>query len=291
MQFIRNVLGRLSTRFDPETMEAAVAELAGNLIVAGITFLAFYLVARALDWVVPRVLTKLGVNETTRSFVSTVTRLVLLTIGTVAALAEMGINTPALITSLGVAGLTIGFAARDALSNVVSGFFIFWDRPFVLGDLIDFDGGHGRVNKISLRATRVVTPDGRMISIPNSVVLNGPVTSYTNFPHLRIDVPVSVGVGEDLGRIRNILLDLTRSDPDYLGDPVPRVAVTRLGDYFVEIELRVWLDNERNHLLKRPELRERVFEALRDAGVQMPFETLAIEPIELRATEAVEDGR
>ncbi len=285
MQFVQNVLARLAERFDPATLEEQVARVAGNLIVAVLTFMVFYLGAKLVDLVLPWVLEKLGVDQTSRTFATTLIRVAILTVGAVAALAELGINTPALVTSMGVAGLTIGFAARDALSNLVSGFFIFWDRPFVLGDLIDFEGGHGKVDRITLRATRVVTPDGKMVSIPNSVVLNNTVTSYTSFPHLRLDVPVTIGTGEDLGRVRRILTDVAAADPDYLTEPPPRMIVTDLGDYNVTVELRVWLANERIHQQKRPKLREAIFEALRTEGVDMPYETLSINPVEIRTTD------
>ena len=247
------------------------------------TFLVFYLLARVVDRVLTRVLAQFSVDETTRSFAAAVMRFVLVAIGVVAALSELGINTTALLASMGVAGLTIGFAARDALSNLVSGFFIFWDRPFVLGDLVDFEDIHGRVDKITLRATRIVTPDGKMISVPNSLVLNGAVTSYTNTPHLRLEIPVGVGVEEDLGRVRRLLLEIPASDPDFLHDPAPSVVVTSLGDYFIQVELRAWIDNERLHLRKRPELRERVLDVLRRAGVHLPYETFSIDPVEIRS--------
>jgi small conductance mechanosensitive channel len=83
------------------------------------------------------------------------------------------------LASLGIAGLTLGFAAKDTLSNVISGLFIFWDRPFVVGDLIEMDGKYGRVEDITLRSTRVVTPDGKMLAIPNSAIVNSSVWSRT----------------------------------------------------------------------------------------------------------------
>ena len=74
---------------------------------------------------------------------------------------------PARLAIGGIAGLTIGFAARDALSNIISGILIFWDRPFVIGDLVEVGGQYGRVERITLRSTRIVTPD-RSISRPSA---------------------------------------------------------------------------------------------------------------------------
>jgi len=195
------------------------------------------------------------------------------------ALAAFGINTASLLTSLGIAGLTIGFAARDALSNLISGLLIYWDRPFVIGDLLEVGNHYGTVERITLRSTRVVTPDGRMLAVPNAEIINTTVASYTNFPHLRIDVPVSVAVKENLDKVRAVLLGLVRDVPEYMSDPEPKVVVTHLNDYNVELELRAWAHDERDHIHLRGSLREAAFNALNQAGIDMPFETLRIEPL------------
>lgn len=272
--FVSAIFDRLGETFNPEALGAGVASWAENLFFAALTFFVYYAIWRLIKLVIVPVLKKMDVDDTGRTFFQTVARVVILTLGAVAALAEVGINTASLIASLGVAGLTLGFAARDALSNIISGIFIFWDRPFVLGDLIEVDGKYGRVDRITLRSTRVVTVEGKMLAIPNSEVVNTTVASYTNFPHLRLDIPVTVGVEENLGRVRSTLLELVAGDEDYMTDPPPRVVVEALNDYNVQVSLRAWIHNERDHIQKRFELREAAFEALRSAGVDMPYETI-----------------
>ena len=83
-------------------------------------------------------------------------------------------------------------------------------------------------------------------------------------------------IGEDIGRARAIGLRLLEGDDRYLPEPAPKVVVTALNDYNVAMELRVWLEDERDHIEARLELRERLFEALRDDGVEMPFETFSV---------------
>lgn len=125
-----------------------------------------------------------------------------------------------------------------------------------------------------MRTTRVVTPDGKMLAVPNAEVMNKTVTSYTNFPNIRLDIAVTIGVHEDLDRVRKILLDLVCDNPDYLETPQPSVVVTQLNGYNVALELRVWLEDERQHMQKRFELREQVFKTLSANDVDMPFETV-----------------
>ena len=115
-----------------------------------------------------------------------------------------------------------------------------------------------------------------MIAIPNSVVVNSAVASYTNFPHLRLEIDVTVAVTEDLGRIRELLLGLVEGDGRFMADPRPDMVVTALNDYNVAVRFRAWLADEQQHIPVRFELRERVFETLRTADVDMPYETLEV---------------
>lgn len=167
---------------------------------------------------------------------------------------------------------------KDTLSNVISGFLIFLDRPFTINDLVEIDGQYGRVDRITLRTTRIVTNDGRMLAVPNSVVMNKTIASYTNFPNLRIDIRVNVAVTENLDLVRSILLNLIQEDPDYLKEPAPRMVVASLNDYNIAVELQAWIKEERKHIEKRFALREAIFKALVAAKVEMPLETIQLAP-------------
>lgn len=201
------------------------------------------------------------------------------------ALSIMGVDTSGLLASLGIVGITIGFAARDAFSNLISGILIFLDRPFVIGDLVEVGDNYGRVDQIKLRSTRIITSDGKMLAVPNTEIINKTVTSYTNFPHLRLDIVATIGVTEDIERVRQILLGILQKDPDYLDKPRARVIVTELNDYNVALELQVWIKDERTHVEKRTELREKMFKALNDAHIEMPFETLQLTPLKVSLQE------
>ena len=185
------IFERLRDLFSPPRIAAYLVDgLLPDLVVAAVTLLIAWLAWKLLDRGAQAILRKSHLDQTAQTFIHTVTRYVVLTIGVVTALAQLGVDTASLLTSLGVVGLTIGFAARDTLSNVISGVFIFWDRPFVITDLVEIDGQYGQVAAITMRSTRVVTVDGRMLAIPNSQIVNSVVASYTNFPHLRIDIAV-----------------------------------------------------------------------------------------------------
>ncbi len=280
--FLRGIVTRLRDIFDLEAMGGSVASLTASVLVALITLAGFLIVWRIIRMVTLAVLDRTRVDETNRSFILALMQFGLFTVAIVQALSVAGVNVAALAASVGIAGLTLGFAARDSLSNIISGVMVFWDRPFVIDDLVEIGEHYGRVERITLRSTRIVTVDGRMLAVPNTAIVNTIVASYTNFPNLRIDVPVTVGTAEDLGRVRRLLLELVRDPSVYLVERAPVVVVTSLNDYNVELELRAWIINERDHVARRTALREAVFEQLRHAGVEMPCELLALKPIDVR---------
>ena len=278
--FIATILDRLEEIFNPQSLSKVIVGWLMNLFVA-LAVMAFFYLMWLLARVTLRFTLRRKLDPTTYSFIETIVKFSLFIVGIIMALDSAGIKTTALLTSLGIAGLTIGFAARDALSNLISGILIFIDRPFVLGDLVEIDGAYGKVERITLRSTRVVTSDGRMLAVPNTEIINKTVASYTNFPHLRIDINVTVGINENLESVRQLLLALVKDDPDFMTEPAPRVVVTALNDYNVAMDLQAWIENERRHVEKRFELREKVYNTLCREGVEMPFETLQLQPIDI----------
>lgn len=271
----------LKERFEPQAIARFMSEKIPELLTAAIIFAIFLMLWLLLDRALKQIFRRVNLDPTLTSFVQSVSKTVILTIGLLTAFRELGFDISSILASLGVAGLTIGFAAKDALSNIISGFFIFWDRPFVLGDLIELDGYYGKVEDITLRSTRIVTPDGRMLAIPNTKVINSAVASYTNFPFLRIEVDLSVGLQEDFARLRRVFRELINKDERYLQHPAPEMVIEALGDFNIGVQFRVWIRDEKLHISMRYELREKLFEGFRAAGVDMPFETIKLTPVEV----------
>ena len=279
---MQEMFDRLRKEFDLAAMGDRIGSFVPDMLAAVLTFTLFY-----VFWMVVRRFSQAAakrskLDATAASFMDAILKYVIMSIALVSALNQLGVHTGSLLASVGVLGLTIGFAARDALSNVISGVFIFWDRPFVIGDLVEIEGKYGKVESITMRSTRVVTPDGKMLAIPNSTVVNSTVASYTNFPHLRLDIDFTIGTGEDLGRVEQLLLDMCAADDRASNTPVPVVRTVSLNDYNIGMELQFWIEDERKHIEIRSEFRRKLYETLVAANVDMPFETLQIQPVEFR---------
>lgn len=249
-----------------------------GMIMAVIYFFFFCLVWFALSRFLKLVYRRVDLNETAANFVQEIVKYFVLCIGALSVLGALGVNTASLLASLGVLGLTLGFAARDTLSNLIAGIFIFWDRPFITGDLVEIEGVYGKVQVITLRSTRIVTVDGKMVAFPNTTIVNNKVVSYSNFPHLRLDVDVTIGVEEKIGQVRKLLLETLQATGKYMEEPPPTVVLKSINDYNLELQVRAWILDERQHVAERFALRELIFETLFEAGVDMPYETLVFKP-------------
>src|SRR5258708_35679761 len=125
-----------------------------------------------------------------------------------------------------------------------------------------------------MRTTCIVTVDGKLVSMRNSVIVNSKIRSYTMIPHLTLDIDVTIGVNERIDEAREVILDTLRRDERFLKETPPEVVVITLADYFVKIALKVWLRDPRIHIPVREEVREALKNAPAKCAIVMPYETI-----------------
>jgi len=273
---MNQILDRLYNTFSYESVTDKVLQILPNIILALLILFVFFIFWKIFKKTLVILFNKVNLDRTVRNLINNLTKSIIFILGIITALSQIGVNINAILASLGVAGLTLGFAAQDALSNIISGIFIFWDKPFVIGDLIEVNGHYGRVDEITMRSTRLITVDGKMLSIPNTEILNSTVASYTNFPNLRIDIEFTVASNENLRKIRDVLFQVVENNNDYLLPPSPKVVLDKMNDYNIELIFQVWIKNEKNHIDLRDNLREEVFNTLTQNDIEMPYETLSV---------------
>lgn len=181
------------------------------------------------------------------------------------------IDMTAWLASAGIAGIAVGFAAKDTLSNLFSGVFILADAPYKVGDYIVLaKGDRGKVTNIGLRSSRILTRDDVEITIPNSIIGNSTIINQSGGPSekLRIKVKVGVAYGSDVDQVRAVMLDIARQDPQVCASPEPSVRFRLFGASSLDFELRCWVP--------RPELSGRVTDAI-NTGIYKEFTRLGIE--------------
>ncbi len=161
----------------------------------------------------------------------------------IAALGQLGINTTSLLTVVGAAGLAVGLALKDSLSNFASGIMLIFFKPFKSGDFIKAGDVTGTVQKISIFNTILHTPDNQKIFAPNSSIANNVITNVTANPIRRVDLVVGISYDDDIRKAKTALGDILTSDSRILEDPAPMIAVSELADSSVNLVVRPWVNS------------------------------------------------
>lgn len=160
------------------------------------------------------------------------------------ALGVLGVQTTSMVAILGAAGLAIGLALKDSLNNFASGIMIVTFRPFSANDFVEMAGVSGKVERITLFMTHVLTPDNKVIFIPNGNIINGAIINYSRQSKRRVDHVIGISYESDLRKAKQILVDIINSKELIHQEPAPLVAVSALADSSVNFNVRVWTNND-----------------------------------------------
>ena len=191
-------------------------------------------------------------------------------------LAQFGIDVTALVAGLSIAGLALGFAARDSLENFISGVTIMIDRPFRVGDQVVVDGTYGTVQEITLRSTRMRTLNNEIMVMPNTLMINQKLVNHTLLGILRIEVPFSIAYKESTDAARSVVLGLLNTDSRIAADHPVEVVATELGASSVNMMLRFYIRDSSKEVPIKAEYTEKIFKALKAAKIEIPFPHLQL---------------
>ena len=258
-------------------MTDAAAGLVPEIIGAILVFLLLYLTYRFVGALLDRLL-KRGkrVDQGVQSLLKKTYRIFAFVLIAVMVLAQFGVNITALLAGLSIAGVAIGFAAKDTLENFISGVTILLDKPFAIGDVIEVDGTYGVVEDLTLRSTRVRTVKRQIMVLPNIHMVNQKVINYTMMGAVRVDIDFGVAYKEYPEEARKVVLPLTEGDERLHSAFPPTVVVTSLNDSSVDMQLRVFLEDARLENQIRVEYTEKIRAALRQADIEIPFPHLQL---------------
>ncbi|MFC6988255.1 mechanosensitive ion channel family protein [Haloplanus sp. GCM10025708] len=187
--------------------------------------------------------------------------------------ADYGDFLQSLATVAAAATLAIGFAMQDVIANFVAGVFIFTDKPFRIGDWIEWDGNSGVVEDISFRVSRVRTFDNELLTVPNSQLTDGVIKNPVAKDRLRLKIPFGIGYDDDIELATDIILEEAENHEGILADPEPSVRLTELGDSSVILQSRVWIDqpSRADFVKTRAEYTQAVKERFDEEGIDIPY--------------------
>jgi len=236
--------------------------------------LVIYVVGKWIAVVLTRWLVKLmqsrDVDPTLVTFLSNLMHAILLVAVVLAALDTLGLPVTSLLAVVGAAGLAVGLAMKDSLSNFAAGVMLVLFRPFCKGDFIEAAGVTGKVEEIRIFNTVLVTADNKQVIIPNGQVAAGTITNYTAKSIRRVDLVFGVGYDDDLKVVRDVLTRVCTAHPKVLPVPELNIFLLNLGDSSVEFAVRPWARTE-DYWTVWGDLLERGKAELEAAGCSIPF--------------------
>ncbi len=185
-----------------------------------------------------------------------------------------GINPTAWLASAGVIGIAVGFAAKDTLSNLFSGFFIIADTPYKVGDFVVLDSGErGMVTNVGIRSTRILTRDDVEITVPNAVIGNAKIKNQSGgrWEKFRLRIKVGVAYGTDLDLVVKVLEEIGNSADNVCKNPNPRVRMRLFGASSIDFELLVWIDEPVLKGRVTHSLLMRVYKKFNEHNIEIPY--------------------
>ena len=217
-----------------------------NALIFGAILLGFWLLSRFTRRVVRRAIATSRVQFSTllENFTVKLAGNLVLLIGILLALSQIGIELGPVLAGLGVAGFIIGFALQDTLSNFASGVMILIYRPFDVGDVVEAGGVSGKVNHMSLVSTTILTFDNQKLVVPNNKIWGDVIRNVNAEPTRRVDMTFGISYADDIERARDILENIVKQHELVLDEPVPNIQLHALADSSVNFIVRPWVKSE-----------------------------------------------
>jgi small conductance mechanosensitive channel len=211
-----------------------------NLVLAVVIFVVGKWIAARLQNTLKKILRKRQVDEVLVDFLGNIAFVLVIIVAVVAAFDTLGIPATSFMAIIGAAGLAIGLALKDSLSNFASGIMLVLFRPFTKGDFIEAGGVTGTVEEIHLVSTLLTTPDNKLITVPNALMYTSTITNYSAKDTRRVDMVIGVSYNDDLKVAADVLARVCRDHPLVLETPATKIFINNLGESSVDFVVRPW---------------------------------------------------
>jgi len=242
----------------PNIIAAIVILIAGRWLVKWVTFL------------LRKAFLKAGMDETLIRFLDKLLYYILLIAVILAAADQVGIKTTSFLAILGAAGLAIGLALKDSLSNFASGVMLILFKPYKVGDAVTAGGVSGSVERIDIFNTVINSWDNQKIIVPNSKVTADVITNINANPTRRIDLVIGISYDDDTEKAKSLLKELVQADSRILSDPAAKIALSEFADSSINIVCRPWVKTE-EYWDVRFDLLDRIKQQFDEHDITIPY--------------------
>ncbi|MDX1613387.1 MAG: mechanosensitive ion channel [Candidatus Promineifilaceae bacterium] len=192
--------------------------------------------------------------------------------GLLAAVSALGLSLSSLAIIGGGLSVGIGIGLQQIVANFISGIVLLFEQSLRPGDVIEMEGEVGIVEEVNIRSTVVRTNDHVELIVPNEAFVISQVRTFTkSSPETRIRLPVPVSYRSDPHQVRQVLVEAVVDHPSVLASPPPHVFFRAFGDYSLDFEVAVWIDQPLRRPWIRGDLYFRIWDALKEAGIEVPY--------------------
>ena len=216
---------------------------AHNVLSALLVLVIGLLVIRIVMGLVKKALEKSRLEKAAHTLILSLSRVALYVLLALSVASTLGIDVTGVVALASVLTLAVSLSLQNALTNVMGGFTLLSTHPFHSGDFVEVAGQSGTVQEIGLTYTKLVTPDNKIVSIPNSAVVAAEIVNYTVTGTRRLDVDLAVSYNTPVDKMLDVLR-LAAVQPQVLTSPSPVVAVKSYGETSINYTLRVWCNQE-----------------------------------------------
>ena len=244
----------------------------GRIIAAIIILIFFYFLSRSTHRFVKKMMERSSFDDTLNTIVSAIAAILIFVIGLISAFSMLGFNRAivSVFAGAGIIGLALAFAFRDGASNFLAGITLAIQRPFKVGDLVIIYEHYGNIRDIGLRTTIIKTPDGKIIEIPNSLVIENPMTNFTKNHERRVDFELGVSYAEDLERVESIIKNAIQKHSQ---KPI-EVYFTKFDSSSINCLIRAWIpfkNRNRVYLQAQDAMIKSIKKAFDSENIQIPW--------------------
>lgn len=227
-----------------DTLTFFVTTYSLKIIAAIIIFIFGKWLAGKISKIFGKLLEKNNVDITLTRFLENIIYYTLIVLVAIAAAGQLGINTTSFLTIVGAAGLAIGLALKDSLSNFASGVILILFRPYRVGDFVTVGGEAGNVVSIDMFNTTLNSVDNKRVIVPNSNITGNVITNVTANDTRRVDLVIGIGYDDDIKKAKDVLTRIVSEESRILPEPKTNIAVSELGDSSVNFIVRPWVKTE-----------------------------------------------
>ncbi|WP_255192795.1 mechanosensitive ion channel family protein [Natronobeatus ordinarius] len=177
------------------------------------------------------------------------------------------------LASAGILGIVLGFAAQDAIGNLIGGVALYFDNTYKIGDVIRIDDEmRGTVTDVGIRSTTVLTEDNLLVTVPNAV-LNSTQVVNESAPqrHMRLRIPITAAYGTDYHEVEELVIEVARECPLVRDSPAPKLLFSEFGDSALVFELRLYINHPLVEKRAVDQINRGVYDAFDEAGITIPF--------------------